>query len=68
MIVIKTIVNDRPVKTRALRHPAHFHRTPSSARATKLEVSRTFFTRPPRPGFQKASQPTAKEPFKKLTK
>jgi hypothetical protein len=57
MIVVKTILNDRPVKHRVLVPRAHTrrtappapHRAPRRPSVNKLEVSRTFSPGRPRP-------------------
>jgi len=48
MIVIKTILNDRPVKTRALPLLAHFRPTPRPPSRTILKFPELFS--PTRPG------------------
>jgi hypothetical protein len=56
-----TILNDRPVKNGTLIRRAHFRRAPRPPIASKLEVSRTFFTLPARAGSIKKSQVALKE-------
>jgi len=68
MIVVMTIQDCRPAKTRALPHPAHFRRIPCLPSGTNLKFLELFNTGPACPGAIKTSQAAAQERFNNLTK